>query len=619
MRIQPVLGSVVGTADSVHWGQVLSSPVAYAVVEVQDPDGHARDWGLKVLANLSDQLIASPKSLNTTREIAIKSMEERVVSLIVLIPVGNVVYVVMLGEGRVSLKRGSTLATLMEKPGAISGQVQEGDTVVLMTKSVAGFLSHEETNRLFDDAGAPIVAEKMTLAIHAHRNTPDDSVAGSAALIMQVKGLLPSEDENSPIVPEHSPVHDASVRARGKHVWQMISAIRPRHFHPRHIKDRFHNLPQAWRRPIMPVTIILIALFLLSVMLGIRRQMGLKVEARVAQVLVQAQHAFDEGVALLELNPVKARERLNDAKTGLSPLREGLAPSSLEGKAVAKLYKDVTDQLTVAMQVNRVEPVLFYDISLLKASAVISSLGSDGQTLGLLDVRVPTVATITMPAKNGKIVAGGSSFVGAKLLTVHGDSVYVLVDDGIHAVSLRDGKTTPLVAKRDTQWGSITAIVSYGGNIYLLDSGSSRIWKYIATDALPGGRQGFSGMSEYLNPDTLPDLSQGTGMAVDGGIWVGTRDGNVLRFNQGKQETFTPRGVEPALGKTLIVATSEDDKHLYVLDTDNKRVVVLDKDGVYIAQYIWTGNIAPIEFFVSEKLKLILFLADGKLYSMGLK
>lgn len=610
MHIQPLLGSVVGIADSVHWGQVLSSPTAYVVVEVEDHQGHARDWGLKVLANLSDQLADSPKSLKATREIAIKSMEERVTSLILLVPVGLVVYVVMLGEGRVSLKRGSTLSVLMEKPGAISGEVREGDMILLMSKSVSALLTHEETNALFDHSDAPAVAEKMTLAIHSHNDAPEHAVAGSAAFIIHVKGLISAEDERALVTPRNILVQDASVSERGKRVLQKILRIRPRHF---------YCLPDAWRRPMMPITIILIVLFLLSVLLGIRRQMGQKVEARVAQILTNAQHAFDEGVALLELNPVKARERLNEAKTDLSPLREGLSPSSLEGKAVAKLYKDVADQLTVAMQVNRVEPVLFYDISLLKASAAISSLGSDGQTLGLFDVRGPTVATITMPAKNGKIVAGGSGFVGAKLLTVHGDSVYVLVDDGIHAVSLRGGKTTPLIIKRDTQWGSIAGMVSYGGNIYLLDSAKSRIWKYIAIDALPAGRQGFSALSEYLNPDTLPDLSQATGMAVDGGIWVGTRFGDILRFNQGRQETFVPRGVEPAFGKTLVVATTEEDKHLYVLDTDNKRVVVLDKDGVYIAQYVWTGNIAPIELFVSEKLKAILLLADGKIYSIGLK
>ncbi|MEK7543605.1 MAG: hypothetical protein AAB557_01960 [Patescibacteria group bacterium] len=598
MKILPSLGFVLGPADDFHWGQVLSSPVAYGVVEIEDPDGRARDWGVKVLARLSEQTADPPKSLKAAQEIAIHAMEEPVTSLILLVPVGAVLYVVLLGEGRVSLKRGSSLATLMDKPGAISGQVEEGDTLILMTKSVARTLSHEETNALFGDGDAADVAEKMTLAIHEHPSEEGGSSLGGAALIVRVKGLVPVEKEAPP-----------SRIVRLSRVRRIATYM----LHPRRLKDRLKNVPIPWQRPMVPITAILVLLFLLSVVLGIVKQMGQKVETHVAEVLAQSQHAFDEGVALLELNPVKGRERLSDAKTLLSPLREGLAPSSIEGKAVAKLYKDVVDQLTIAMQVYRGEPSLFYDLTLLKASASISSFGSDGDALALLDTRGPTAAVVAIQSKNGRIIGGGESYRGASLLAVHGDTIFVLVDGGLHRVSASDGKTTPLVVRGDTQWGTIASVVSYGGNLYLLDTGKSRIWKYVATE------KGFSEIREYLNPDTLPDLSQGTGMAADGGIWVGTGDRRIIHFVQGKEETFAPRGVEPSLGKTLVVATTEEDKLLYVLDSDNKRVVVLDKEGVYQAQYVWAGSMVPNQLFVSEKLKRILLLADGKIYSVELK
>ena len=587
MRIQPSLGSVVGITDDVHWGQVFLSPSAYGIVEIDDPEAHARDWGVKVLSRLSEQTTDPPRSLKAARDIAIKTMEERVVSLILLVPVGAIVYVVVLGQGKVLLKRGDNLATLMDQPGAISGEVQEGDTLILISRSVTEALTHEEVNTLFDHLEAPTVAENMTLAIHKH-----EGGLGGAALIFQVKGLTPMEEETPPPVA----IRHTSKRFPGL----------------RRMKERLHTLPAQWRRPTVIVSATLIFVFILSVVLGIRKQMGQKVHYDVARVLTTAGHAFDEGVALLELNPVKGRERFIVARDELAPLRESLSPSSTEGKAVAKLYKDVTDQLGVAMQVNRVEPALFYDLSFLKASASISSLGQNSETVALLDNRGPTVATVGIPAKNGRIVAGGESFRGAALLAMHGDNTYVLVEGGIHRIS-REGKTTSLIIKKDDQWGTIASFISYGGNLYLLDTGKSRIWKYIATDV------GFSETREYLNPDTLPDLNLATGMAVDGGVWVGTRDGKVLHFIGGKEESFVPRGVEPSFGKTLVVATTEEDKNLYVLDSDNKRVVVLDKDGVYLAQYVWTGALTPAQIVASEKLKLILLLDGGKLYSVELK
>lgn len=612
MSIKPSLGTVVGLADNVHWGQVFLSPSAYGVVEVEDPAGRARDWGIKALSTLSKLTSDPPKSLKAAQEIAIKAMEERVTSLILLVPVGAILYVVVLGECQVLLKRGEKLAILIDKPGAISGQVLEGDTLILMSSTVSRILTHEEVGALFDHLEAPAVAEKMTLAVHMHQG--DSTVSAGAALIFQVKGLTPIEDETSSSFVEEKEVSGGLGRPAFTRVWKTIQHINVKHaLHPRYVREYLRKIPNAWARPMIPVTAFLIVLFVASVLLGIRRQMAQRVEGRIAQVLVQAQHAFDEGVALLELNPVKGRERLGVARDALSPLLEGLSPSSLEGKTVAKLYKDVADQLSVAMQVYRKEPMLYYDLSLLKSQASISSIGQYGDIMMLLDSRGPTIATLELLTKNGRIVAGGESYRGAQLVTMHGDYGYILVEGGIHRVLINDEKTTQHIVKKSTQWGNISSLVSYGGNLYLLDSAKSRIWKYIATE------KGFSEVSEYLNPDTLPDLSHASGMAVDGGIWTGTRDGKILRFSQGHEETFAPRGVEPALGKTLTVATTEDDKHLYVLDTDNKRVVVLDKDGVYIAQYVWTGNIAPRELFVSEKLKLILLLADGKLYSLELK
>jgi hypothetical protein len=563
---------------------------------------------VRVLARLSDRVAKHPKSLHAARDIAIACMEDRVKSLILLVPVGAVVYIVLLGEGRVSLKRGSMHAILMEKPGAISGEVQEGDTIILMTKSASDALPHDVAGTLFDHEDAPAVAEKMTLAIHTRADLTNVG-AGSAALIIGITGLFEKEAESVALVDGNPPAEHIPLVREAKRAWHMVG------------RWCFIPLPNAWPRPMVMATFILIAAFLLSVVLGIRRQIGQRVEDRVARVLTQAGHALEEGVALLELNPVKARQRLTEAKTALEPLSETLAPSSIEGRETMKLYDAVIGQLTIAMQVYRVEPVLYWDISLLKDSARIAQIARDGDTVALVSGSTPAlVATLTIPTKNGKIVGGGDGVAGGSITSVYGDSVYVLAGGGIGRISVRSAKTTPLVVPNDAQWGTIVSLVSYGGNLYLLDSGKSRIWKYMAVEnSSTGARKGFSEMREYLNPDTLPDLSRATGMAVDGGVWVGTSDGTILRFNQGRQESFSPRGVDPAFGKTLVVDTSDKENHLYVLDSENKRVVVLGKDGMYVAQYVWTGAIAPTQVAVSEKRKLLLLLADGKLYSIELK
>ena len=107
-------------------------------------------------------------------------------------------------------------------------------------------------------------------------------------------------------------------------------------------------------------------------------------------------------------------------------------------------------------------------------------------------------------------------------------------------------------------------------------------------------------------------------MTIDGSVWVGTTKGQILHFTQGQVNPFVPQGVDPALGNEIHVYTTDDTKNVYLLDADNSRVVVLDKNGVYLAQYRWTGG-RPRDFVVSEENKKILLLIDGKIYSVGLQ
>jgi hypothetical protein len=68
-----------------------------------------------------------------------------------------------------------------------------------------------------------------------------------------------------------------------------------------------------------------------------------------------------------------------------------------------------------------------------------------------------------------------------------------------------------------------------------------------------------------------------------------------------------------------VVYASDEIKYLYVLDRENKRVVMLEKDGTYLSQYVWESVLAPTHMVVSESLKKILLVADGKIYALELK
>lgn len=587
MRIMPEIGTVVGPVTETRWAQALVTPALYGVVEVEEGQGGAMKLGVDVLTKLANA--TPPTSMSDLTNIVQIPQGRWISTVLLLVPIGRVVYVVLRGEGRVYLKRGQQLSILIEEARGISGEVAEGDTLLLSTGSFTKALGRSELLNIFNHDTATSIAEKLTVLLHKR-----EAQHGGAALIFEVKKL---EEEG------------AKVNAQPE-----LARLRM----PK-LPDRLASLP---KRTILfgLLTTGIALIFAVSIVLGITRQQTRARNNEVVSVLSQAGRAFEEGNALLELNSVKGRERLQTAYDLLLPLAQTISPKSTEGRQVAELFAAVSEQLKLSKNSVSQEPVLFYDAGLLKEGSTIGSVGIYEGVVVLLDTASPTVYQLDSTSKNGQIVAGGAAYTGSKLVAIGGETIYVLTGEGINAVRMSDKKTIPQVVGKTDEWVIISAIASYGGNLYLLDTGASRIWKYVATDsAVPAGRQGFSKLSEYLNPDTFIDFSQGTSMAIDGTIWVGTSDGKILRFIDGRQDTFVPQGVEPAFGGLLALFTSERTKNLYVLDGTNKRVVVLDKDGIYLGQYVWQGNLAPTQLVVSEVSRKILLLAGGKLYSLDLK
>lgn len=608
MMVHPVVASVVGQVTDSRWGQVLQTPHAYGVVEIYSLSGTARQRGIHILTELTKAFEAPPVSLSGLAKIADTVMREDVVSLILLVPVGTTLYMVSRGQGRVYLKRDTKLAMLLTASQSLSGDIRTGDVIVAATTGFVRALSSEEIMGVFDHLPPVEVAEKLTMLLHEK-----ESGEGGAALIFQVSEPSPSEEA------EKKTVEDALTRPS--------PVARPLFF--RHAKDMGRRALTLHQRiflrraasfvrqtpalsPKRLVVYAVISLFFMSVILGIRHQQTVKRSSALTETLTEAQHSFDEGMALLDLNPVKGRERLSHAKDILAPIVARKLRST-DGQNASHLYGEVVDNLIRSMHITRVTPELYFDVSLLKNGAVISDVSLFEDTIGILDAGGKTLFTLGVSSKNGTIVGGGDAFSGALHIAAYGDKLYVWTPKGINMVRLSDQKTVPYTIPASSEWGTITDMTAFGGNVYLLDAQKGRIWKYVATE------KGFSDLFEYLNPDTLPDLSKTTNMAIDGSVWLGSTTGVVSRFTSGKENTYSSQGVDTPLGGMLEVYTNDTSKMVYVLDATNHRVVVFDKDGLYMSQYVWENGLVVTEIVASESLNKLFLLADGKLYAVKLQ
>ena len=150
-------------------------------------------------------------------------------------------------------------------------------------------------------------------------------------------------------------------------------------------------------------------------------------------------------------------------------------------------------------------------------------------------------------------------------------------------------------------------------NLYLFEKDASDISRYVSTES------GFADKKSWIAENVDKDFSEVVDWVIDGTIWVLEKDGDISRFSQGNRLSFSIKGLAPELVNSDAIYTDGDTESLYILDSRGKRVVVVDKDGNFQAQYLAEDILGAKDIVVSESEGKIILLKDGKLLSIELK
>lgn len=358
---------------------------------------------------------------------------------------------------------------------------------------------------------------------------------------------------------------------------------------------------------------ILISLFLARLYIGWANRVHIQSKERIASERQAIKLKLEEGRGLIELNAQRARVVLEEAKKQGDALENKIRGNQTEDQEVKQLVSEIEKALEQAAKKYKLSDVpLFYDLTLIKNNALGKEVAQYRNSLVLLDIVNTSLYHVTTDTKQGAIIGGGERLKGASHITLFGDTAYVYTDQGIVSISL-GSKEAKTVIEADHDIGSVSAMTSFAGNLYLVDSTNNTLWKYQAVEA------GFGPKILYLPNDSSHSFNDKTSIAIDGVIWTIT--GNRLaKFFQGRPDgAFALSGLDqPFLTDTLIYTDDTLDK-LYILDRGNKRLVVFDKKGVYEAQYIWEKIPEVVSLAVSKEKKKVLLLSGSKIYGVDMK
>ncbi len=159
-------------------------------------------------------------------------------------------------------------------------------------------------------------------------------------------------------------------------------------------------------------------------------------------------------------------------------------------------------------------------------------------------------------------------------------------------------KTTGNTTIKDT--------VIYSNNLYVLDNINNQIFKY------PEQGESFGSGLPWLQEER--DLSQASSFTIDGNIYIINNGGEIEKYGKGLKENFSYHKPRPLINNNSIIKTFKNSLYLYIIDPDNNRIIILDKEGNIKDQFTSNKFNNLIDLAIDEEEKNIYLLNNNHLY-----
>lgn len=586
---------IVANPSTYSWSQAYNAGKLFAVLslEIQE-ETKEKDYlnvlGKEVLDSLEQEFFTlETKDLESIKkavlETSTKIPEDVTLSFVIGTFVNNILYVYIVGNGKVSLKRDQSLGNLLEstdqKTNSLknaSGFLQDNDVILLQTKQFSNIITTTTLSEFLDNLPPDEAAENIAPLVH------EKEESGAAAIIINYKKLIEIDETilnpevNEEIVGENPPAGEK----------EPISATSP-FYSPSlnrklNVSNKFKSITEKLKFPknldishsrkiILTIVVIIIIVFAGSVVFAVKKQQDAKTQVLFSTIYPEASKKYDEGQGLLDLNQNLARDSFSKAKEILEGGLDKFPKNSIQEKQISELLTKV-------------------NASLQSTSGIESS--------NAREVSTSQSFFLAAQLKNS-----------ALYFSYDDKNIYGLTADNIYSLDT-NGQNKKEIIKNDSDWKQGIAVFPYFGNLYVLDKKQNLILKYVATSS------GFS-KTNYLGESITPDFSNAVSMAIDSSVYVLSTDGKITKFTKGKIDNFSLTGLDAAFSSPTRIYANVNDDNVYILDNGNSRIVVLDKNGTYKAQYKAGIIKSAKDFDIFEKDKKIFVLSSGKVYQIDLK
>lgn len=529
----------------------------------------------------------------------------------------NVLYVKTAGKGQVYMRRGNNLAKLLSGDNSASGYLKQFDCMVFTTSKLHGVLGDLEDIKVFMDLNTPEdIVENMKVQQY------DEEDRGVIALFVEV--ALPKKE-----VPQEldlDSVYDSEDEV--DHIEDEPNEYEKERELEKHIRSDYHPPPQnlfmskiaglkeqvshlnlktpAQFKKSKKLTMIIVAVIFVvlvwSVVFGYQRRAAAELDKKVQTTkdLVNQKITDAEGVSFLDIE--RSMALLAEARTEIDKLKQEVG--SKKAEEITELETMIKEKETQIVKKEEKQYTEFYDLALENKDAQGSTMALEGENVAILDEKKGRVYVLSMTKKSlEKRTATQAST--SRLVSMYKDKVYMFGGNGVSEFTGIDKAKEAI--PYDPEWGEITGIAMYGGNIYMLDKEKGDVYKYVVT------AKGFSEKSSYFQSEQS-DLNNATSIAIDSSVYIA--NGNtVIKYTRGAKDEFKTAFPTADVSITKIYTSAEVEK-VFAWDKKKGLIYILNKNGAYERQLKSELLTKSQDFFIYKNAAYI--LSGQKIYKMDL-
>lgn len=417
----------------------------------------------------------------------------------------------------------------------------------------------------------------------------------------------------------------ARLQQRGEHAVRDAPAAPPIRSLPRVVAERAHDVPQWLRatyqrwpastKAFFALTVLLLVLLIGSVVFLRQRRIE-DAAVRAASERLQEARVKKEAAdaALIYENLDEARRLMREARAGAQAIAETpYYHAEVAGLLAAiQVTEDHTERITRVDQ-----PTLVGDFRSVAPGGSVRGLAAIGDHVFSF---VPeNNAILRLRADNGEasVVSQTSQGIGyfRRASPLPTDAMVLFATDS-PGLALFDTTKGDLIKQEvdpiPEGAKEIRGLATFGSRLYLLFPDQKQVLGYSKT------LSGFTGGAPWIKAADLP-VERAVDLGVDGYIYLLTNDGTIVKLLKGTPVEFAQAELSRPLSSPTRLVITEQLKYLYVLDPNEKRVVVYDTTGKLSRQFVFPNARELNDITVAGKDETLFVLDGTTVYRVPLK